>query len=80
MLESKLADVAGHAAVGVDSTLKALGAGGAKTVGTGGLKTFAASASPWIGPVLGVFALAGIIGFEFWKGNRDAKAFQEKKA
>lgn len=56
---------------------------GIKTVGTGILKTgtgitgtaLSAAKVAVVSPLIGVVALAGIVAFEFWKGNRDSQEF-----
>jgi len=60
-------------------------AAAAPTATTAGISTTAvlsAAKAAVLSPVFGVAALIGIIGFEWWKGSRDAKGFAsaEKKA
>jgi len=33
-----------------------------------------------VSPIFGIVALAGIIGYEIWKGKKDASAFGQKAA
>ncbi|MCP4349201.1 MAG: hypothetical protein GY795_27285 [Desulfobacterales bacterium] len=67
--ESLAAKAAGTAA---SSTAAA-----SSTTTTGIVSTVLSSAkAAVVSPVFGIVVLAGIIGFELWKGNRDANKFE----
>jgi hypothetical protein len=51
--------------------------GVAKAVGTGILGT---AKSIVISPAFGILVLVGIIGFELWKGKKDAEAMAVQRA
>lgn len=53
----------------------AKGAGAAKA---GGM--MATAKAILLSPIFGVVALGGIIGYELWKGGKDAQEFQAAKA
>lgn len=55
--------------------------GVAKAVGTNGLKTLAAKTLAVMAtPAFGIASLVAIVGFEYWKGLRDAQQFGAAQA
>jgi len=54
-------------------------AAGAKTAGGLGAKALGVTQAVIFSPAFAVVALAGIIGWELWKGKKDSQEMEEQK-
>jgi len=75
--------MAATAAAGTAVSAAAPAATTATATATSGISTTAvlsAAKAAVLSPVFGAAVLIGIIGFEWWKGTRDAKEFASAKA